>query len=245
MAAAFFQQASTRNFPGAAQDTVAITATAGHAFALYVGWTTAAVTLNSIDDSKGNTWTLKNNPTTDAGNGRMALAYAYNVAGGATTITVHYSGDPGLNVIMLHEVSGIDTASDPFDASGASCPGGTGAGAISVSTSSNTTQNGDYLFAGVFDNQTNDGGITVGTGYTKRVDLNASSSGISEDQVQATAGATSAGFTMSAFSHPMLGVLALKAAAAGGTTRGMPFGTRGTAFSGGRTFKGPLCAPGV
>lgn len=28
--------------------------------------------------------------------------------------------------------------------------------------------------------------------------------------------------------------------AAGGATRGMPFGTRGTAFNGGRTFKGPI-----
>ena len=35
-------------------------------------------------------------------------------------------------------------------------------------------------------------------------------------------------------------VATFKAAAAGGATRGMPFGPRGTAFNGGRTFKGPM-----
>lgn len=41
--------------------------------------------------------------------------------------------------------------------------------------------------------------------------------------------------------QPRGATIAIKPAAGGGTTRGMPFGAESTAFAGGRCFKGPLC----
>lgn len=77
-------------------------------------------------------------------------------------------------------------------------------------------------------------------GVLKSVDLDTTfgTSGIASDGfrliVDVAGGATT----------DMIGYLAFgDAAAGGGTTRGMPFGNRSTAFNGGRTLHGPLMAP--
>jgi hypothetical protein len=79
--------------PGGANPTIQVTPTAGNTLILLANWGIDTVTMNSVEDDKLNTWT----PAGDAvsrTNHAMRAFVAHNVAGGLTTITMHFSGDP-------------------------------------------------------------------------------------------------------------------------------------------------------
>jgi hypothetical protein len=95
-----------------------------------------------VTDSQGNTYSLVQTAQSAAGPGnqKFYLYAAYNVAGGANTVTVNYATATTIRPILLLEVGG--TAASPLDGSSnndQSSPG-TGAGAVVTGAASNTVQ---------------------------------------------------------------------------------------------------------
>jgi hypothetical protein len=75
-----------------------------------------SLTVSSVTDSKGNTYTLAAGPTTINGWGKLYTYYASNIVGGsgAITVTVTLSGSTGYTVVYATEYAGV-AASSPVD----------------------------------------------------------------------------------------------------------------------------------
>lgn len=216
MPAAHVQHTSARTFgPGTSLSTAAFgsAVTTGNAIAVAVKWSSLTVTLNSVTDSQGNSYTLVQNPTT-GGIARFAMAYALNVTGGASFVaTANFSADPGAWCdIIAHEMSGIPT-SGAFDGSGARAEADPGTGADAIDTASiTTTADGDYIFGAVSGDTENASTISAGSAGTLRVS-SANDYG-SESQIQSSAGSIAVAFTQTgggAFADYLVGIMAFKA----------------------------------
>lgn len=196
---------------GNTTNTLAVSATTGNALVGAVHWASGTVTLNSVSDGT-NTYTLKDNPT-DNGDGpyRAAHFYAYNITGGSLTIVCTFSGAV-TSWAVVHQVSGIMTASDPYDGSIFNPQTNPGAGTdLLISTTITTSANGDYIFGSHADYS----GTTVnaGTGFTAR---NGTLDRVSESLIQSTAGNIQTTFSPTdPFGAHLTGIVALKAAASG------------------------------
>lgn len=206
-AAAFVQSAENRGF-GATSVTATLPAglTSGNAVAVWIYWFSATITLDSVtgDDA----YTLKNNPTTNSTSGaRAALAYAWNVSAGGTQVTASFSGSVTC-IIIIHEVSGVDAASDPFDGSRINPQTDAGSGTDDITSLTITpTVDGCYIFGGM--SSGNAGTISAGTGFTPREFPGTDR--FSEDLIQSSAGAIAATFTDTiSWGEYLTGVLALK-----------------------------------
>ncbi len=121
--------------------------TAGNLMVLSLSTATTAVTVSSITDTKGNTYTPAIGPTDwNAGADRSWTYYASNIAGGgpAITITITYSGGapPSLDTYAA-EYSGVTTGS-PLDQTSA----GTGLAGINLDSGSKTTTQASELIFG-------------------------------------------------------------------------------------------------
>jgi hypothetical protein len=123
-------------------------------------------TLNSVTDSKGNTYTLVGSPTTGAGGNIVQLAYAKNITGGATiTVTANLSASSAQNEIVIHEISGADTSVPLVSQNGqAQTAPGTGTDALSSGALTFSGSN-NYVF-GFTVNEGNSATLTQGTGFT-------------------------------------------------------------------------------
>jgi hypothetical protein len=76
--------------------------------------TTTNVTLNSVTDSQGNTWSIDAGPIAyGSGLGYAWFAHAENAAAGATTVTANLASSTNTG-IQIYEVSGLGASS--FDA---------------------------------------------------------------------------------------------------------------------------------
>jgi hypothetical protein len=100
--------ATTATFPGPSKP--------GDLVAVSSYWSSQAVSVTSVTDSKGNTYNLAIGPTNWGGSYRGATYYASNIAGGgaATTITITYSGAQGGTITYAAEYSGVATL-NPLD----------------------------------------------------------------------------------------------------------------------------------
>jgi len=136
--------------------------TAGNLICGWIQWDSITITLNSVTDSLGNTYTLKNNPTANTTLSKRAAGfYAENISGGACTLTFTFSSAV-TSTQELHEASGVATSAS-FDVSAAQGQDSPGTGANAVtSTAATTTVNGCYIFgcAGEF---SIGGPVNVGT----------------------------------------------------------------------------------
>lgn len=96
--------------------TLSKTPTAGNLLILAVHYHSTSITLSSVSDTQGNTWTLVGNSPSVSPGERVGLAYAYNVSGSAATITVTASSGTPTCSYSLSEWSGF-TGANPLDKS--------------------------------------------------------------------------------------------------------------------------------
>jgi hypothetical protein len=215
MPGAYVQSKSSRDF-GIASIPVTFTSnvTAGSVICGFVFWNPSGVTLNSVGDGT-RTFTLLDNPTTVGGGASAAMFYYENHPGGATTVTATFSSTvTGSVTILVHEASGLLTSSslDQHVLNPQTAPG-TATDAV-TSTSVTTTANGEYC-AGF--TVSRNGGITITKGSAPWVQRESQATvAMSEDQVQSSAGAIAATFTLSTSDQMLTGIMTFKAVGGGG-----------------------------
>jgi hypothetical protein len=163
--------------------------TSGNLIVVNVDWDKQTVSVSSVTDNKGNTYTRINGPTNWNGvNYRAELWYAYNIVGGPgnITVTAHLSGAPtSFSQIYISEYSGIATTINPLDKNSVAT-GNT----VAVSSGSATTVFTKELVYGASIGAS--GTLSVGAGFNTRSTAN---SNIIEDKNVAVAGTYNAAFT--------------------------------------------------
>ena len=208
----FVQQASA--VPQSAQSTVtaAYTAaqTAGDLNVVIVGWNDTTATVQSVTDTKGNTYALAVGPTVLSGNATQSIYYAANIAAaaaGGNTVTVKFSTAAQFVDVRVAEYSGIATTT-PVDVT----VGATGSGATANSGSVTTSNANDLIVAGNIV-QTRTSG--AGTGFTSRVITNPDGD-ILEDRTVTATGSYSATAALGSSGWWLMDMVAFRAGSAGG-----------------------------
>jgi len=161
---------------------------AGNLIIAHITWDRQNRTLQSVVDTKGNTYHLIGAPTNWGTKYKSALYYAYNIAADATKIKVTATLDnntTALFEIYISEYSNVLTTSDPLDKNRTN--NGTG---TAINSGSVTTVAANELIWGVSIGE--DKVINGGTGFNVR---STDQDNIVEDRSGSAAGAYSAGFT--------------------------------------------------
>ena len=139
--------------------------------------------------------------------------YARVNASGQATITVNLGSSPGFQRIAAHEVSGLQAtgAFDKYDRTLASSTTSPTSPSVTPAT------DGQYIFGASMDFNVTNASVAPagGSGYTERTE-GAGSNGVTstQDQVQATAAAITAGFTWGSASNGWAIIATFRAAAA-------------------------------
>jgi hypothetical protein len=166
----------------------ASSSTAGNLIVLHLTWDKPSRTVNTISDTKGNTYHLIGAETTWGTTYKSALYYAYNINAGATplSITATLSGAvTNLYEMYISEYSNVLTTSDPLDQKKITASSGS-----SVSSGAVTTTATDELIYGVAIGESVP--LNGGAGFNVR---STDQSNIVEDKTGVTAGAYSASFS--------------------------------------------------
>jgi len=201
--------------------------TAGNWIAVCIRAGTSSSQGFTVTDSNSNTYRQATQIGFAAAGAGVTLAiyYAENIKGGANTITVSDTVSGPLRFAIL-EYSGVATANS-LDVT---------AVAQGTSTSPNsgnmsTTASGDLLLGAIV--TTNAAVFTAGSGYTieESVPAEPNTKLITEDQVQAAAGAASASASLAASDNWGAALAAFKAASGGGGTASSITATGGTSQS--------------
>ena len=123
--------AAAVTFPGSSRT--------GDLIVVGIFWSSQAVGITSVTDSKGNTYTPAVGPTNWGGSYRDAVYYAGNIVGGgaAPTITVAFSGAQGGTITYAAEYSGVATF-NPLDQVSAQAGTGTVLNSGTVATGQGT-----------------------------------------------------------------------------------------------------------
>lgn len=148
-------------------------------------WAPTSLTVSSVVDSNGNTYTSAIGPTMWAGTGyRSQVFYAKNMTGGATpaTVTVTMSGSASVLAFFQHAYAGIDPTNPIVGTSEAVYT--TAAGTFSSGNVTSAVDN-----AVVFGYCVPLGSATAGSGMTPRALNNGN---VTEDKYVSTAGAYAA-----------------------------------------------------
>lgn len=190
----------------------------------------------TVSDSKGNTYNALT-ARVYAGSHRVQLFYAENATvGSGHTFTV--TGSTSYASISVNVFSGAKS-SGAFDqqngAAGANSPASTG--------SVTPTEDNEVVVAGIaLDSAPS--GLSINGGFsTPAVAYFAGGSAYgvgSAYLIQTTATAANPAWSWTGGSQEPTAIATFRVAAAASTTRGTPFGARGTAFNGGRVFQGVL-----
>jgi hypothetical protein len=160
--------------------------TSGNLIVVSLDWDGQTRSVNSVNDNKGNTYARISGPTNWNGAGNRAeLWYAYNITGGALTVTAILSGAPTtFSGMGISEYSGIVTF-DPLDKSSVAIGGGPGP---AVNSGTQTTAYSNELIYGT--SVVSSGTLSAGAGFTSRI-----ASNNIEDKKAAVVGPNSAMFT--------------------------------------------------
>ena len=172
--------------PQTASSSVAVTysvaQTAGNLNVVEVGWNDTTSSVNTVTDSKGNSYVLAVGPTSGTGL-RQSIYYAKNIAGGSNTVTVTFSKAAAAVDVRILEYSGLDTVS-PLDVTAAAAGSGTTANSGAATTrSANELIVGGGMTAGAFSN--------AGTGFTLRT-ITSPDTDIAEDRTVSVTGSYNA-----------------------------------------------------
>jgi hypothetical protein len=206
-AISFVQQKSA--VPQAPQTAVSATFSAaqvaGDTNVVAIGWSDSTSTVTSVNDSKGNSYSLVIGPTRQANVQSQAIYVATNIfaaAANTNTVTVTFNAAVPFPDIRILEYSGLDTASPVEGAVGA-----VGTGTTSNSGNLTTTNPNDLLFAA---NYVTSGTNAAGTGFTSRV-ITSPDGDIAEDRIVTATGTYNATASMSSGNWVMQ-MVALRAA---------------------------------
>jgi hypothetical protein len=229
--------------PGGSRSTVAITTgsavASGGFIVTCIGWF-GTTTLSSVAGG-GLTWTIdKQGRAADPGFVSIAIASAQAPSGLAsgTTITATLAANADVPTMGGTSFTGVATSS-PVDGTPL---GPTGVATAAWSTGNYSIQAGSVI-VGTCWNENTASGNTASAGSTEAWEIAQAGgpySHVAEYRIEGSAGSYAvAGTWGAAQKNTNIGVAYLAAAGGGGaTTRGTPFGHRGTAFNGGRTFHG-------
>jgi len=223
-----FVQAANNGTAGASASSIAATVTAltnGNIILGIVTWGSSSATLSSVTDGT-NTYTLKD-VVTDSTNGARAQSfYAYNVSGSPTTITANFSASVPYRGISVQEFSGEETGSDPFDQSQAqlqTAPGTGTDGAKSGAGTQTPAAANSLVWGGSCCTSAVGSGVSqfaAGTNFTEPANaeyIAASQIMISSEyEIQTTATARNASFTLTAAGAHATFQMIFKVAGAGG-----------------------------
>ena len=152
--------------------------TAGNLNIVVVGWNDNTSTLNSVSDSRGNSYVQAG--TTIAGTGiRQAIFYARNIAAGSNTVTVSLNQAAAYVDVRILEYSGLDTT-NPLDVTA----GAAGASAAPNSGAATTTSPNELVFGA---GTTGDLFNAPGSGFASRI-ITTPDGDIAEDRVVSATG---------------------------------------------------------
>jgi hypothetical protein len=177
-------------------------------------------------DSRGNTY-AKIIEYNQATLGSLVVWLCVSCAAGANTVTVTNTTSVSRR-LAIAEYTGPGTFDKSAVAEGTSTTPNSG-------NTATTTQATELLFgAGAANNVPV---FTAGSGYVLRQSV--SNKMAIEDQIVTSTGTYAATFTLDGSDLWICAIITVyEAVGGGGTTRGIPFGTRGTAFNGGRPLRG-------
>ena len=174
--------------PQTATATVSVTypaaQTAGDLNVVVVGWNDTTSTVQSVQDSGGNTYSLAIGPTTGTAL-RQSIYYLSNIAGGSNTVTVTFNQAAAYPDVRILEYKGVTTLDVTAGASGSG---------KSTSSGAATTTTANELIFGANMVATSTAG--AGTGFTRRI-ITSPDGDLAEDKVVTTAGSNSATATLS------------------------------------------------
>jgi hypothetical protein len=160
--------------------------TAGNLNVVVIGWSNATSQVQSVSDSRGNSYALAAGPTVQPGIQSQAIYYAANIAASAAstnTVTVTFNAAASYPDLRIAEYSGLSVTA-PLDAAA----GASGTGSLANSGTVSTTT-ASVLLVGACNTQTVVTG--AGTGYTQRL-LTSPNGSILEDRVVTATGSYSA-----------------------------------------------------
>jgi len=161
--------------------------TAGNLNVVVVGWNDTSAQVQSVSDSRGNTYLRAVGPTTYSGLGTQSIYYSANIAttaAGANTVTVQFSQSAQYPDIRIAEYRGI-AVTNPVDITAA---GQGGNATLSDSGPATTTNSNDLLIgANLVAQQT----VAAGQGYTGRM-VTVPDGDILEDRVATSVGSYNA-----------------------------------------------------
>lgn len=231
MAAAYVNEGHA--FATASGGTIATGATShttGNLLVCCVRHESTATTI-SVADTAGNTWT----PLTKVSHGgtdmHLQLFYVLNCTGNASNVvTATFGANRAYRGIQVMQFSGL-AAYDEEDSGTASTATSVTSGAVAID-SAGVVVNGIAIY----------GGLTTwsaSTGYT--LVQNATDTKYMGMSYELQTGSSSETPGASGSSNDFWIIVSaafLETGGGGGTTRGSPFGARGNAFNGGRTFLG-------
>lgn len=161
--------------------------TSGDLNIVVIGWNDTTATVRSVEDGKGNVYSLATGPVQLSGVATQSIWYSKNIVGGgagATTVRVSFNGSATSPNLRIVEYSGASTT-DPIDAIGGAS--GTGVTA-SASLSAATSNANDLIFASDFVQTVSTG---AGAGFTSRI-VTSPVADIVEDEPVAAVGIYSA-----------------------------------------------------
>ena len=188
-AQAFIQTNNTANVAPTSTTTFTSNNTAGNLIVVFAYWYNTSPTTVVVTDSAGNTYYQAGPSVVANASTTMGIFYAWNIVGGANTVTVNFSPfSSGGNDVVIAEYAGILNTSDPLENT-ASNSGLTGS---ALSSGSYTTLNPD-LIVGVF--VSNAGMSGPGASFTSRATNYAYV--LYEDLIQTSAGPIAATATAS------------------------------------------------
>lgn len=218
-----------------ATTTAGTTSASGSTFVAAVSWD-ASATSPAVTDSKGNSYTGLGTPQADTFGAYIQLFVCQNGTGGSSHTATFTTTGSSYPVIHLIEITGAAAASLDQIAQGQDF-------ASPFTLTSPTLLQADEVVISVCANQNGTGNYATSnfTLLSQEPDTsNYWTSGVGSLVVAATTavtpswtkGAGAAGLALATFKQASGG--------GGGATRGIPFGP-GTAFNGGRIFKGIIC----
>ena len=149
-----------------------------------VGWNDTTSSVQSVNDSAGNTYNLAIGPTIGTGL-QQSIYYAANIVGGSNTVTVTFNQAAAFPDVRIVEYRGVTTLDAKAGASGNSTAANSGA--------ATTTSAYELIFGADMVATTT---RAAGSGFTSRI-ITAPNGDIAEDKTATTAGSNSATATLS------------------------------------------------
>jgi hypothetical protein len=205
-------------------NTFALSNTSGNCLLAFVSWYTGAsnnITVTSVADNQGNTWTQVMTVTDTADNQASSLYTCFNCAGGAAaTVTATFSATTVQVGVTLAEYSNAASL-DVFQSKS------NVAASTSYSTASITTNfDGEQIVGFLVNDDSNDLITASGSGTTSRARTTTASYPMMllEDNTQTTAGSISLTATAAVSTRYTALILALKAPTGGGLASGGKLG---------------------